>query len=201
VRPYMTLDNKIDGAVLVLVDIDDLKKHEREIAAARAYAEAIIETVREPLIVLDENLRVQTANKSFYQNFQVAREEVENRFIYELGDRQWDIPALRKLLETILAENNQFQDFEVVHDFPGIGSRTMLLNARRLARDGYHAQSILLAFEDSLSFPFSRPLMATSPGFFPLLKLPSRSSWPSAVAPLLVAQQSISASGISGKFF
>ena len=148
VRPYMTLDNKIDGAVLVLVDIDDLKKHEREIAAARAYAEAIIETVREPLIVLDENLRVQTANKSFYQNFQVAREEVENRFIYELGDRQWDIPALRKLLETILAENNQFQDFEVVHDFPGIGSRTMLLNARRLAHDGYHAQSILLAFED-----------------------------------------------------
>lgn len=148
VRPYMTLDNKIDGAVLVLVDIDDLKKHEREIAAARAYAEAIIETVREPLIVLDENLRVRTANKSFYEDFQVAHEEVENRFIYDLGNRQWDIPALRTLLEKILPENNQFQDFEVVHDFPRIGPRTMLLNARRLAHDGNHAQSILLAFED-----------------------------------------------------
>lgn len=148
VRPYRTLDNKIDGAVLVLVDVDDLKKHEREIAAARAYAEAIIETVREPLIVLDENLRVKTANKSFYQNFQVAPEEVENRFIYELGNRQWDIPALRTLLETILPENNQFQGFEVVYDFPRLGPRTMLLNARRLAPDGSHAQSILLAFED-----------------------------------------------------
>lgn len=88
VRPYTTLDNKVDGAVLVLFDIDALKR-------ALEYAEAIIRTVREPLLVLDENLRVRTANRSFYEEFEVSPAETENRFIYDLGNRQWDIPKLR----------------------------------------------------------------------------------------------------------
>jgi PAS domain S-box-containing protein len=147
VRPYITLDNKVDGAALVLVDIDTLKRSEAAIATARDYTEAIIETVRGPLIVLDEKLRVRTANRAFYENFHVSPEETENRFIYDLGNRQWDIPKLRSLLEEILPHNNQFQDFEVEHEFEKMGQRTMLLNTRRMRADGNGAL-ILLAIED-----------------------------------------------------
>ncbi|CAN5757449.1 hypothetical protein BH18ACI4_BH18ACI4_17640 [soil metagenome] len=148
VRPYKTLNNLIDGAVLVLVDIDAVKQSEAAVRESLDYAEAIIETVREPLLVLDENLRVRMANQSFYKDFQVTPEETENRPLFELGNRQWDIPKLRTLLEEILPENNQFQDFEVEHEFERIGPMTMLLNARRLAQDGNRAQLILLAIED-----------------------------------------------------
>lgn len=141
VRPYITLDNEVDGAVLVLLDIDALKR-------ALEYAEAIIRTVREPLLVLDENLRVRTANRSFYEEFQVSPAETENRFIYDLGNRQWAIPKLRTALEEILPESNEFQNFEVEHDFESIGHRTMLLNARRLAQQSNGAHLILLAIED-----------------------------------------------------
>src|SRR5688572_11990710 len=89
--------------------------------AALPDAESIVETVREPLIVLDGNLRVLRANRSFYQTFGVQPEETENRLVYELGSRQWDIPALRKLLEEVLPQKTVFNDFEVTHDFPSIG--------------------------------------------------------------------------------
>ncbi|MBA3515916.1 MAG: EAL domain-containing protein [Pyrinomonadaceae bacterium] len=148
IRPYKTLDNKIDGAVLVLVSIDALKQSAGEIKDARDFNEAIIETVREPLIVLDGNLRVLRANRSFYEDFQVTPEETENHLVFDLGNRQWDIPGLRALLEEILPKNNQFQDFEVEHDFERIGPMTMVLNARRLAQGGDRAELILLAIED-----------------------------------------------------
>jgi len=148
VRPYKTLDNRIDGAVVVLIDIDALKRSETEIRESRDYAEAIIETVREPLIVLDENLRVRTANRCFYENFQATPEETENRLLFELGNRQWDIPKLRTLLEEILPQSSQLQDFEVEQEFARIGTRTMLLNARRLAQESRRAPLILLAIED-----------------------------------------------------
>ena len=148
VRPYISLDNKVDGAVLVLVDISVLKRTEAEIREARDYAEAIIETIREPLIVLDEEQRVQTANRTFYEEFQVSPDETQNRLLYELGNRQWDIPKLRTLLQEILPSNHQFNDFEVEHEFQQIGHRTMLLNARRLASDSKRAPLILLAIED-----------------------------------------------------
>jgi two-component system CheB/CheR fusion protein len=104
VRPYMTLDNKVDGAVLVLVDIDAQKRAEQAIVAARDYAENMVETVREPLLVLDKELRVEGANRSFYRAFRVAPSDTIGRFIYDLGNRQWDIPRLRELLGEILAE-------------------------------------------------------------------------------------------------
>jgi two-component system CheB/CheR fusion protein len=141
VRPYISLDNKVDGAVLVLVDINALKQ-------ALNYADAIIDTVREPLLVLDERLCVRRANRSFYEDFHVSPEQTEDRFIYDLGNRQWDIPKLRTLLNEILPENHHFQDFEVDHEFEGLGRRTMLLNARRLEQDASGAQLILLAIED-----------------------------------------------------
>ena len=131
IRPYTTADHRIDGAVLILVDIDVLIRSLEEVKESRDYARAIVETVREPLVILDKEQRVKTANRSFYRTFQVKPEETENRLIYDLGNRQWDIPGLRVLLEEILPEKTSFQDFEVEHDISGTGHRTLLLNARR----------------------------------------------------------------------
>jgi signal transduction histidine kinase len=108
----------------------------------------IIATVREPLIVLDGDLRVISANDSFYRTFKVLRRWTDGRLIFEIGKRQWDIPRLRKLLENVLLTDQQFQDFEVEHDFPKLGRRTMLLNARRLTRGKGDQDLILLAIED-----------------------------------------------------
>ena len=146
-KPYRTLDQRLDGVVLALVDIDDLKRSLEEVEEARNFAQGIVETLREPLLVLDGDLRVISANNAFYQVFQGNPQETENRLIYELGDRQWDVPALRKLLEEILPQDRVFQDFTVEADFPHIGRRTMLLNGRRLPREE-HKDLILLALED-----------------------------------------------------
>jgi len=147
-RPYMTADNKIDGAVLVLVDIDDLKRSEREAKAARDYAEAIIHTARDPLVVLRPDLRVNTANEAFYKTLKTTPDQTVGRLIYDLGDQQWNIPKLRTLLEDILSRNSFFDDLEITHNFPQIGRRTMLLNARRLELEGGAPQMVLLAIED-----------------------------------------------------
>ena len=147
-RPYMTVDNKVDGAVLVLVDITDLKRSEQESAGARRYAEATIRTARDPLVVLRADLRVNTANDAFYKTFQTTPEQTEGRLIYDLGNEQWKIPKLRLFLEDILPRNSIFNDFEVTHDFPQIGRRTMLLNGRRLELNEGAPPMILLAIED-----------------------------------------------------
>ena len=115
---------------------------------AREYAENIVETVREPLVVLDADLTVMSVNRSFCQTFEVTPEETEGRLIYELGDFQWDIPALRELLEDILPRKTTFDNFEMEHDFKKIGRRIMLLNARRIYRPTNHIELILLAIED-----------------------------------------------------
>lgn len=147
VRPYVTIDNKIDGAVLVLVDITDLKKTEEQIREERNYAQAIIRTVPHPLLVLDDKLRIEKANESFYQTFKVAQPETEGRLIYELGDGQWNIPALRELLEEILPQKTVFTGFEVTHTFETIGPQTMLLNAARLERKDGTSERILLGIQ------------------------------------------------------
>jgi len=118
------------------------------VQAAGELAGNIIDAVREPLVILDGDLRVVSANKSFYDVFRVKPEETENMLIYELGNRQWDIPALRHLLEEIIPKSAAFDDFEVVHDFPDIGRRFMLLNARRIPRPPKRPKIILLAIED-----------------------------------------------------
>jgi two-component system CheB/CheR fusion protein len=148
VRPYLALDNKVDGAVLVLVDIDTLKRSEHATALARDYAEKIIETVREPLLVLDAGLRVERANRAFYRTFGVMPAETAGKLVYDLGNRQWDIAELRTLLEDVLASNNAIDDFSVTHDFEAMGRRTMLLNARRVHNPEREAERILLAIED-----------------------------------------------------
>jgi two-component system, chemotaxis family, CheB/CheR fusion protein len=149
VHPYLTLDNKVDGAVLVLVDIDALKRGEQAITSARDYAENTLETVREPLLVLDSQLRVQSANRAFYRTFRVAPPETIGRVLYDLGERQWDSPRLRELLEDVLPQRTSVEDFLVERDFPGgLGPRTMLLNARRISDPQRQGERILLAIED-----------------------------------------------------
>ena len=129
-------------------EIEQRKKAEQIAQDARNYAESIIDTMREPLLVLDADLRVISASRSFYQIFKVKREETERRHIYDLGNRQWDIPKLRELLEGILPRTTSFDNFEVEHDLPDIGKRIMLLNARKIYQENNRTQLILLAIED-----------------------------------------------------
>lgn len=112
------------------------------------YSEAVLATLHEPLIVLDKYLRVKSANKTFYKIFNVKEEETEGELLYDLGNRQWNIPRLRELLEDILPKNSHFHDYEITHTFPIIGEKTMLLNARRIIQKMNHEELILLAISD-----------------------------------------------------
>ena len=134
--------------VLAMEDVTERRRVERLLAAdSERYAQNIVDTVREPLLMLDTDLRVHSANRAFYQTFHVSLEETEHRLIYELGNGQWDIPALRTLLEDIVPKSSVFNDFELEHTFPVIGRRVMLLNARQL-KAGNHGELLVLAMED-----------------------------------------------------
>jgi two-component system CheB/CheR fusion protein len=142
ILPYVGPDGMNDGAVLMLIDIDAAKR-------GLDFAEAIVETVREPLVILNQNLQVVQANKMFYQTFQAVREETEHRLIYDLGNGQWNIPKLRELLENILPAHSTFRDFEVTHEFERVGRKVMLLNASEIFNPNAQARMILLAIEDA----------------------------------------------------
>src|SRR5437660_1364222 len=122
-------------------------KREPLVEDIQNYAMNIVDTVREPLLILDTTLRVRSANRAFYQTFQVSAEETVDRLIYELGNGQWDIPDLRRLLEDIVPKSSVFNDFELEHTFAVIGRRVMLLNARKLEA-GQHGELLVLAMED-----------------------------------------------------
>jgi two-component system CheB/CheR fusion protein len=115
---------------------------------ALAYSESIVDTVREPLLVLDSTLHVRTASQSFYRTFGVVPEETIGEFVYDLGNGQWNIPALRRLLEEVLPQEKAFRNFEVSHTFSDIGHRVMLLNGRKLVQDDGEQEGVLLAIED-----------------------------------------------------
>ncbi|HUH27521.1 chemotaxis protein CheB [Gelidibacter sp.] len=119
-----------------------------QLTEERNFAEGIIMTVREPLLVLDKNLKVIRANDSFYKTFQVNESDTEGRLIYELGNGQWNIPELKSLLESLLPERDSISDFEVTQEFESLGARTMLLNAREIKRDDASQNMILLVIED-----------------------------------------------------
>ena len=133
--------------VLAMEDVTERRRAEADFRAIETYAQDIVDTVREPLLILDKTLRVQSGNRAFYHTFHVSAEETENRLIYELGNGQWDIPALRTLLEDIVPTSSVFNDFELEHDFPALGRRVMLLNARKL-QAGHHGELLVLAMED-----------------------------------------------------
>jgi PAS domain S-box-containing protein len=146
--PVRDAAENLIGVVVVFRDVSEQRKQDQATRDALAYAENIIDTVRDPLLVLDADLRVRSASRSFYEDFGVKPEETEMRLVYELGNGQWDIPELRTLLERILPENGSFRDFEVTHEFEGIGRSRMLLNACKVRRPGNHSELILLAIED-----------------------------------------------------
>ena len=155
ILPYRTLENAIQGAVLTFVDITEQKQVQEQLGQAtraaqkaQRLAEGVVETVREPLVVLDGSLRVASANPTFYQYFQVDPEETVGQYLRELGDRQWDIPQLRELLEKILPEQTAFRDFRVEHEFERIGRRTLLLNAREIRSQDEGERMVLLAMQD-----------------------------------------------------
>jgi two-component system CheB/CheR fusion protein len=148
ILPYRTAKNTIDGLVLTFLDITKNKQAEQVVQAARSFAGSIVETVREPLLVLDEQLRVVLANQSFYRIFQVQPREVEQQLLYHLCNGAWNIPGLRSLLEEILPEHTSFQDFVVDQTFPHIGRRILALNGRRLEQEMAQPGRILLAMDE-----------------------------------------------------
>ena len=133
--------------VLAMDDVTQRRSTEASLRAIECYAQDIVDTVRKPLLILDPALRVRSANRAFYDTFAVAAPETENRLLYELGNGQWNVPALRALLEEIIPRSSVFNDFELEHDFPAIGRRVMLLNARKL-QAGDHDELLVLALED-----------------------------------------------------
>jgi two-component system, chemotaxis family, CheB/CheR fusion protein len=138
IRPYRTSDNKIDGAVLLLVDIGDIRQG----------LEEVTEIVPQPMLLLSSDLRVSKANKAFYEKFKVTREETENQLIFRLGNGQWNSSSLRGLLESILPANNQVENYHVEHEFPQIGRRLFALNARRLYQQSKGTHYVLLLLQD-----------------------------------------------------
>jgi two-component system, chemotaxis family, CheB/CheR fusion protein len=143
-RPYRTVDNRIDGLVITFVDITGLKQAETDLRDAKAYSETIVDTVHEGLLVLESNLKVQFANKSFLQMFQVDETQTIGKLVYHLGSGQWNSHHLRRLLEKLLPQQNPLYDYRIEYDFEEIGRRVMLLNAQRLA----DSDLILLAVND-----------------------------------------------------
>ncbi len=148
IRPYLTVDNKVDGAVVVLVDIDEHRKVEQEVSHALDFAEAVISTVREPLLILDSELRVHKVNEAFLTLFKISAAEVLERLLPEIDHGRWDNPKLRSRLRGILPGRTFFANFELTHESKSGGRRTFLLNARRLIQDAGHREKILLGIED-----------------------------------------------------
>ncbi len=153
--PYRTANNTIEGVVITFAEITPLKRLEESLQQERlrlqetlSYAENIVATVREPLLVLNGQLRVVSASRSFYETFKTTPGDTEGRLLYEIGARQWDIADLRRLLEDILPKDASFQDFRVELNLPGIGRRTLLLNARRVVSTDHQPRFVLLAMED-----------------------------------------------------
>ncbi len=147
VRPYRTVDDRIDGAVMTFIDIDDATRALEQAERAREFSEGIVETVQHPLLVLDSDLRVVRATGAFYNTFGVRPEDTLGRTIDDLGNGQWKGSDLRRLLEQALLRDVPFRDLEITHAFPHIGTRTMRLNARRTpAIDATFR--LLLAIED-----------------------------------------------------
>ena len=144
VLPYRTVRNVIDGVVITFTDVTPLKEAEMRAQEDKTAAQNIVDTVREPMLVLDDGLRVKSANNSFYQTFQLGAESILNRTLYDLDNGGWDLPELRRLLGDLLPKNKTVEDFEVDYDVGNVGRKTLLINARRID----HVQLILLAIED-----------------------------------------------------
>jgi two-component system CheB/CheR fusion protein len=142
IRPYKTVNNRIDGTVLALVSISS------SLRMARDTGEAIMSTVRDPILLLASDQKVQRANRAFYEKFAATPREVEGQCVFDLGEGQWNIPGLRTLLHDVLPDRKNFEDFLVEHQFPRIGYRRMLLDGRRIESGRWGEGVILLIMRD-----------------------------------------------------
>ncbi len=161
-RPYLTVDNKVDGAVLVLLDIDALKRGEQTLSQERDYAEAALRTARDSLVILRPDLTVNTANEAFYRTFALTPAQTENRLLFDLADGAWEIPALHALLADVLPRNHVFNDLEMTHSFGALGERTLLLNGRRLDGPDGAPLRIVLSIEDITERRHARSVLRAS---------------------------------------
>jgi two-component system, chemotaxis family, CheB/CheR fusion protein len=148
IKPYKTLEGRIDGAVLVLMDIDVIKKRNQELILAAEFTKSIIDTMPEPVLVLSADLRILMANHAFYQAFEVEQEATLNELVYTLGDGQWNKPDLRVLLEEVLPHDRNFFNHEVIYDFPGIGWKSFMLSGRYMVQEPDTPPLILLSLTD-----------------------------------------------------
>lgn len=156
-----TSKEEVESANEELTTINaELQVRNEQLAESYEYAEAFFNIIREAVLVLDRDLRVKSANRAFYRTFKVNEEETEGMFIYELGNGQWNIPKLRHLLEEIIPQNSQFNDYEVNHNFPLIGEKTMLLNAREILQKTRRQQLIFLAIEDITGYREAQKIVA-----------------------------------------
>ncbi len=148
IQAYRTSEDAIDGVVVTFGDITAQKQVEQALRHSQALAEEVVESVRQPLVVLDGDLSVRKANRAFYQTFKVDPEETVGRRLYDLGNRQWDIPRLRELLETIIPQGSALERYVVEHEFEGIGRQRMVINARRIDATEGRPDLILFAIEE-----------------------------------------------------
>jgi two-component system CheB/CheR fusion protein len=154
IRPYKTLDNKIDGAVLALINIDSLKRNADEFRKYQNYCEAIVDTMNEPLILLNDQFKIKMANRKFYDQFKVAKKETINKDFFSLANGQWNIKELRKLIQDILPKKTEVEDYLVEHKFDGMGKRRLYVNARRMDLLDINEHLILIQFANA---PLSKP--------------------------------------------
>lgn len=148
IRPYKTTDNKIDGAVIALLDIDLLKTNMEQVRQGRALAEEVINTVSEPLLVLDRDLVVEQANEAFLRTFRLSRDETLHQNLFQIGDGRWDLPRLRAQLEEVLPRNAQVQGFETEADFPPLGRKRLRFSARPVVCAEGKIKMVLLAIQE-----------------------------------------------------
>jgi two-component system CheB/CheR fusion protein len=146
--PYRTRANVIEGVVITFLDVSQFEKTHLDARDAGDLFYKTLFALWEPVLILDETLKVSRANRAFYRTFKTTPMETEDRFVFELGDNQWDIPELRKFLEQIIPNDDEFENYEVEDDFPGIGHRKMSLNARRIEQGEERPAMILLSFRD-----------------------------------------------------
>jgi two-component system CheB/CheR fusion protein len=162
-----TSKEELESSNEELVTINqELQMRNEQLAEIQEYSEAIYTTIRESLLIMDKNLRIKNANLTFYKTFRVTEEEIQGKMLYEVGSHQWDIPRLRELLEEIIPRNAQVTDFEVTHNFPRIGEKVMMLNARRLVRKLHAEHLILLAMEDITEHRKAQKVMAEREEWF-----------------------------------
>lgn len=147
VRPYRTLDNKIDGAVISYTDVNAITQALVLAEEAKGYAESIVAAIRHPLLVLDGNLRVVSASEAFYKAFHVNEKDTVGNLIYRLGNGQWGIPKLRSMLEHVLETGESFDDFFVDHRFESIGRQLLKISGRQITKRGELGPLALMQIE------------------------------------------------------